>query len=72
MKNRIKKTNIKTTKISKKNINKNHKIAYTEKELIDIFNWDPLLNEEWNGFHIASSVSGLPAEKVKTRIKQAL
>ena len=72
MKNRIKKTNIKTTKISKKNINKNHKIAYTEKELIDIFDWDPLLNEEWNGFHIASSVSGLPAEKVKTRIKQAL
>ena len=72
MKNRIKKTNIKTTKISKESINKNHKIAYTEKELIDIFDWDPLLNEEWNGFHIASSVSGLPAEKVKTRIKQAL
>ncbi len=69
---RNKKINIKTTKISKKNINKNHKIAYTEKELIDIFDWDPLLNEEWNGFHIASSVSGLPAEKVNTRIKQAL
>jgi hypothetical protein len=72
MKNRIKKTNIKTTKISKKNINKNHKIAYTEKELIDIFNWDPLLNEEWNGFHIASSISALPAGKIKKRTKQAI
>ena len=72
MKNRIKKTNIKTTKISKENINKNHKIAYTEKELIDIFDWDPLLNEEWNGFHIASSVSALPAGKIKKRTKQAI
>ena len=72
MKNRIKKTNIKTTKISKKNINKNHKIAYTEKELIDIFDWDPLLNEEWNGFHIASSISALPAGKIKKRTKQAI
>ena len=72
MKNRIKKTNIKTTKISKENINKNHKIAYTEKELIDIFDWDPLLNEEWNGFHIASSISALPAGKIKKRTKQAI
>ena len=72
MKNRIKKTNIKTIKISKENINKNHKIAYTEKELIDIFDWDPLLNEEWNGFHIASSASALPAGKIKKRTKQAI
>ena len=72
MKNQIKKTNIKTTKISKENINKNHKIAYTEKELIDIFDWDPLLNEEWNGFHIASSASALPAGKIKKRTKQAI
>ena len=72
MKNRIKKTNNKTTNISKENINKNYKIAYTEKELIDIFDWDPLLNEEWNGFHIASSVSALPAGKIKKRTKQAI
>ena len=72
MKNRIKKTNNKTTNISKENINKNYKIAYTEKELIDIFDWDPLLNEEWNGFHIASSISALPAGKIKKRTKQAI
>ena len=69
---RNKKINIKSTDILNKNKTKNNKLAYTEQELIDIFDWDPLLNEEWNGFHIASSVSGLPAEKVKTRIKQAL
>ncbi len=70
--NRNKKINIKSTDIINKNIAKNNKLAYTEKELIDIFDWDPLSNEEWNGFHIASSVSALPAGKMKRRTKQAL
>ena len=69
---RNKKINIKSTDILNKNKTKNNKLAYTEQELIDIFDWNPLLNEEWNSFHIASSISALPAEKVKTRIKQAL
>ena len=69
---RNKKINIKSTYILNKNKAKNNKLAYTEKELIDIFNWDPLSNEEWNGFHIASSVSALPAGKMKRRTKQAL
>ena len=72
MTSRNKKTNTKSTDILNKNKTKNNKLAYTEQELIDIFDWNPLLNEEWNGFHIASSISALPAEKVKTRIKQAL
>lgn len=69
---RNKKINIKSTDILNKNKTKNNKLAYTEQELIDIFDWDPLSNEEWNGFHIASSVSALPAGKMKRRTKQAL
>ncbi len=42
--------------VPKETINKKcNKIAYTEQDLTDIFNWNPLENEEWNGFHIASS-----------------
>lgn len=69
--NRNKKTNIKSTDILNKN-KTNNKLAYTEQELIDIFNWDPLSNEEWNGFHIASSVSALPDGKIKKMTKHAL
>ena len=69
---RNKKINIKSTDILNKNKTKNNKLAYTEQELIDIFDWDPLLNEEWNGFHIASSASALPAGKIKKRTKQAI
>ncbi len=43
-----------------------------EKEIIEIFDWDHLSNDEWNGFHIASSVPALPAGKIKKRTKQAL
>jgi hypothetical protein len=56
--------------VPKETINKKcNKIAYTEQDLIDIFNWNPLDNEEWNGFHIASSISVLPAGKTKKRDK---
>ena len=55
--------------VPKETINKKrNKIAYTEQDLIDIFNWNPLNNEEWKGFHIASSVPVLPAEKTKKEI----
>lgn len=47
-------------------------LAYTEQELIDILDWDPLFNEEWNGFHIASSISAMPNGKIKKMAKHTL
>lgn len=41
----------KGTKVDKKNKN-----VYTDKELIEMFDWDPLLGEEWDGFHLASEL----------------
>jgi len=50
-----KKLSIKTNEMPNKNIKYEHnQISYTEKELIGIFDWNPLSNEEWDGFHIAS------------------
>ncbi|MHB1545667.1 MAG: hypothetical protein ACYCSB_00450 [bacterium] len=37
----------------------NNKNTYTDKELADIFNWDPLSGEEWDGFHISSCLYSL-------------
>ena len=59
----LKKYNIERNKEINKNIGKQTKNTYTDKELTEIFNWDPLLGEEWDGFHLASGLSSADLKK---------
>lgn len=53
----LKKYNIEKNKEINKNTGKQTKNTYTDKELTEIFNWDPLSGEEWDGFHVSFNIS---------------